>query len=108
MNRGQLYLVKKPGGGDPKRQRVFVVVSRDELLASSYSTVICAPVYSSYHSLATRVQVGEAEGLKGPSAIHCDNLARLPRAALTDLKGSLSAEKVRQLDDALAVAVGLV
>jgi hypothetical protein len=27
MKRGEFYLVKKPGAGDPKKQRVFIVVS---------------------------------------------------------------------------------
>ena len=79
MKRGELYLVKKPGGGDPKKQRVFVVVSRQGLLDTPYSTVICAPIYSSYHGLETQVLVGEEEGLKDQSAIHCDNLASIPR-----------------------------
>ena len=107
MKRGELYLVKKPGGGDPKKQRVFVVVSRQGLLDTPYSTVICAPIYSSYHGLETQVLVGEEEGLKDQSAIHCDNLASIPRKVLTDRKGTLSTEKTQQLDDALGVALGL-
>jgi mRNA interferase MazF len=107
VRRGDLYLVKKPGGGDPKRQRVFVVVSHQGLLDTSYSTVICAPVYSNYHGLNTQVLVGKDEGLKAESAIHCDNLASIPRNALTDHKGTLSIEKLQHLDEALAVALGL-
>jgi mRNA interferase MazF len=61
VKRGDLHLVKKPGGGDPKRQRVFVVVSHQGLLDTSYSTVICAPVYSNYHGLQTQVLVGNDE-----------------------------------------------
>jgi len=37
VKRGELYLVKKPAGGDPKKQRVFVVVSRQGLLDTAYS-----------------------------------------------------------------------
>lgn len=107
MKRGDLYLVKKPGGGDPKRQRVFVVVSRQPLLDTKYSTVICAPVYSNYHGLQTQVRVGGEEGLKSESAIHCDNLASIPRKSLTDHKGTLSREKLELLNAALAVALGL-
>jgi mRNA interferase MazF len=107
VKRGDLYLVKKPGSGDPKRQRVFVVVSHQSLLDTSYSTVICAPVYSNYHGLKTQVLVGRDEGLKTESAIHCDNLTSIPRNALTDHKGTLSIEKLQLLDEALAVALGL-
>jgi len=37
MTRGELYLVKKPGKQDPRRQRVFVIVSRQLLLETSFS-----------------------------------------------------------------------
>jgi mRNA interferase MazF len=107
VRRGELYLVKKPGSGDPRRRRVFVVVSRQELLESTYSTIVCAPVYSSYHGLPTQVLVGADEGLKDESAIHCDNLVSIPRRALTDQRGILSSEKLALLDEALIVALGL-
>lgn len=38
MTRGDIFLVKKPGKGDPKRQRAFVVVSRQVLIDSNYAT----------------------------------------------------------------------
>lgn len=83
MKRGDFYLVKKPSSADPRRRRVFVVVSRRILIDSNYSTVICAPVYSKYSGLGTQVAVGEAEGLKHESAIHCDSLVSLPKTMLT-------------------------
>ena len=43
MKRGELYRVAKPLARDPKRFRVFVIVSRQALIESRYSTVICAP-----------------------------------------------------------------
>jgi mRNA-degrading endonuclease toxin of MazEF toxin-antitoxin module len=43
MTRGNIYLVKKSGMSDPKRQRAFVVVSRRVLIDSKYATVVCAP-----------------------------------------------------------------
>ncbi|MPZ71461.1 MAG: type II toxin-antitoxin system PemK/MazF family toxin, partial [Actinobacteria bacterium] len=58
MRRGDLYRVRLPGGGDPKRSRVFVVVSRPTLIDSRFSTVVCAPVYSRRDGLATQVDVG--------------------------------------------------
>ena len=64
MNRGDLYLVRKPGVQDPKKQRVFVVVSRQALIDSKFSSVICAPVYSRHDGLSTQVPVGIDAGLK--------------------------------------------
>jgi mRNA interferase MazF len=74
---------------------------------SLYSSVICAPVYSSIHGLKSQVQVGIEEGLKHESAIHCDELVSLPKSALTDYVGTLSRAKLTELNEALAVALGL-
>ncbi len=74
MKRGELYRVAHPSAQDPKKFRVFVVVSRQVLIDSRFSTVICAPIYTAYDGLATQVAVGPDEGLKHDSSIHCDEL----------------------------------
>jgi mRNA interferase MazF len=107
VRRGQLYLVKKPGSRDPKKQRVFVVVSRQALIDSKFSSVICAPVYSQHDGLDTQVKTGIEDGLKRESSVHCDELVSLPKTLLTRYVGQLSEAKTTQLDRALAVAVGL-
>ena len=107
MKRGELYRVAKPPGTDPKKYRVFVVVSRPLLLASRFSTVICAPVYSMHDGLSTQVAVGIAEGLKHDSSIHCDELASLPKSILTHYIGTLSPVKLTALNKALAIALAL-
>ncbi len=90
MKRGELYLVKKPGTRDPRKQRVFVVVSRQALIESRFSSVICAPVYSHHDGLSTQVSVGLEQGLKKESSIHCDELVSLPKVALTHYIGRLA------------------
>ena len=107
MNRGELYRVYKAFKTDPKRSRVFAVVSRQVLIESSYSTVICAPIYTAYDGLASQVLVGISEGLKHESSIHCDELVSIPKSLLTDYVGKLTDKKLDDLDEALAVAVGI-
>lgn len=107
MRRGELYRVYKGTPHDPKKFRVFVIVSRQVLIDSRLSTVICAPIYSSYDGLSTQVKVGIEEGLKHDSGIHCDELVSIPRASLTHYIGSLSPEKMQELNEALGIAVGL-
>ena len=106
MKRGELYRVRHPKG-DPKRSRVFCIVSRTTLLDSAFSTVTCAPVYSLRHGLSTQVSVGTEEGLKHESAIHCDELVSLPKSVLTDFVGRLSQTRLRDLNQALAIALEL-
>ncbi len=107
MKRGELYRVAKPPANDPKKYRVFVVVSRQALIDSRFSSVICAPVYSAYDGLATQVPIGTEEGLKHDSSIHCDALMSLPKPLLTNFTGILSHGKLNELDKALMVALDL-
>ena len=105
MKRGQLYRVYKATANDPKSYRVFLVVSRQVLLDSRFSTAICAPVYSEYHGLSTQVPVGIDNGLKHESSIHCDELVSIPKRMLTNFIGTLSPAQMNKLDQALAIAL---
>jgi mRNA interferase MazF len=107
MRRGELYRVYKAAARDPRRYRVFVVVSRQTLLDSRFSTAMCAPVYSSFDGLSTQVPVGVDEGLKHASSIHCDELISIPKSSLTSYIGTLSSDKLAALHWALAIAVGI-
>lgn len=106
MRRGEMYRVRHPRG-DPKKSRVFVVVSRQALLTSRFSTAVCAPVYNRRDGLATQVEVGIEEGLKHDSSIHCDELVSLSKASLTDYIGTLAAEQTRRLNAALRIALAV-
>jgi mRNA interferase MazF len=107
MKRGDLYRVSNPSARDPKRYRVFVIVSRQILIDSRFSTIICAPVYSSHHGLSTQVLVGIDEGLKHESSIHCDELVSLPKSALTHYIGTLSSEKIEAMNKSLRMALDI-
>lgn len=104
MNRGDLYRVLHPSN-DPKKARVFVVVSREDLIESAFSTVICAPVYTERRGLSTEVHVGSGEGLRHDSAILCDALISLEKKRLTHYVGSLGHDKLLQLGAALRIAL---
>lgn len=106
MRRGELYRVHKPGG-DPKQQRFFVVVNRQVLVDSKFSTVICAPVFSSGQELSTQVAVGPEQGLKHESWIMCDNLVSLRKSDLTQYAGLLPPTKLAELNRALKMALDL-
>jgi mRNA interferase MazF len=106
MNRGELYRVSRPKG-DPKRQRVYVIVSHQGLIDSRFTSVICAPIFSNGEGLVTQVPVGPEDGLKHESWITCDGLTSIPKSALTDFVGTLSPAKLRELDLSLAFALDL-
>ena len=81
------------------------MVSRQALIESRFSTVICAPIYSSYERLSTQVALGVSEGLKHESSVHCDELVSLPKTVLTNFVGALPSRKVDELKQALRVAL---
>lgn len=107
MQRGDLYRVRRPAL-DPKSFRTYVVVSRSVLIASRFSTVICAPVLTNGEGLNTQVPIGIDEGMKHSSWICCDGLVSVDKSALTQYVGSLSSSKLAELDQALAVALDLL
>jgi len=98
--------VRHPSG-DPKKARVFVVVSREALIRARFSTVICAPVLTLGEGLSTQVAVGVDEGLKRESWITCDGLTSIEKSKLTDFVGSLSPAKLAEVNKALRSALDL-
>ena len=82
-------------------------MSRQALVDSLFSSVICAPVYTRRDGLATQVEVGVEDGFKHESSIHCDALVSLPKTMLTDYVSSLRPARLRALDQALRVALAL-
>ncbi|HEV3512933.1 MAG TPA: type II toxin-antitoxin system PemK/MazF family toxin [Candidatus Sulfotelmatobacter sp.] len=107
MRRGDIFRVHKPKQDDPKRYRFYVVVSRQDLIDSTYSSVVCAPVYTKGRGLSTQVPVGSNEGLKHDSWISCDNLRSILKSELTQFVGSLSTTKMDEVNTALAIALDL-
>jgi mRNA interferase MazF len=107
VKRGELYRVAHPSAKDPRKYRVFVIVSRQIVIDSRLSTVVCAPIYSRHDGLSTQVLVGTDEGLKHDSSIHCDELISLRKTVLTNYVGSLSLSKIDVLNQALRLALDL-
>jgi mRNA interferase MazF len=67
--------------------------------------VLCAPINTIGAALSTEASVGVAEGLKHASTVNCDQLTRLEKGVLTDCIGSLKSATLRQLRDALRIAL---
>ncbi len=105
MKRGEIYRLAPPPGGDPKRSRCYVVVSRQTLLDSKADKVICAPVNTAYVGLETQLPVGVAEGLKHDSCANCDQLVLIEKSRLTNYVGSLALPKLPALRRALRIAL---
>jgi len=107
MKRGDLYRVYRGSKYDPKKQRVYLIVSRQEVVDNDFSMVICAPVYSKYDGLRTQVEIGVDEGLKHDSVVYCDALASINKSTLTDFIGTLPHNKMEAVNAALRIALAV-
>jgi mRNA interferase MazF len=106
MRRGELYRVSKIPD-DPKKHRIVVIVSRQALIDSQFSTVVCAPVLTEGQGLATQISIGPEAGLKHDSWVLCDGITSVRKTELTYFVGTLSSSKLAELDRALAMALNL-
>jgi len=82
-------------------------VSRQALIDSRFSTVVCAPIFTQGEALSTQVAIGPDEGLKRPSWIMCDNLVSIRKSELSDYVGQLPATKLAEVNRALKMALDL-
>ena len=69
--------------------------------------VTVALITSTIRGLPAEVPVNSDDGLHHESVINCDQLWTLPKRAISERVGALRFEKVRRLDNALAIALGL-
>ena len=83
----------------------MIVVSRQFVVDSKFSAVVCAPIYSWHDGCSTQVAVGIDEGLKHENSIHRDALLKIEKSKLTHYIGRLSEAKFVELDWALANAL---
>lgn len=108
MRRGEIYRTAQKVAERGYKPGFHVVVSRTFIADhEDISTVICAPIYGEVLGLATEVTLGPQEGLPRHSAVRCDFLTLMFKAKLTRFVGSLGALRLRELDRALVVALGI-
>jgi mRNA interferase MazF len=107
MKRGDIFRVYKGNKNDPKKDRLFIIVSRQKIIDIGFSSVICAPMYSSFHGLSTQVQLDIEDGVKKKCSIHCDELVSLPKSKLTNFVCTLPDSKLHKLNTALMISIGL-
>ena len=108
MRRGEIYRSRErvPERGD--KPGFYVVVSRSFIAQNEdVSTVVCAPVYSEVLGLTTEVVLGPDDGLLRTCAVRCDFLTLMFKTKLTHFVGTLSSNKIAELNRALAHALDL-
>jgi mRNA interferase MazF len=91
--------------GAPDKRRPVLVLSRQRAL-DHLRTAVVAPITTTSHGLPSEVAVGVEEGLKHPSIVNLDHIYTVPQAALRGFVGALTPEKLRDVCEGLAIALG--
>ena len=106
MQRGDLVAVSLQG--DYGKPRPALIVQTD-LLSDLNSLVLC-PVTSDLHTAAFRVTVEPttANGLRALSQVMADKLSTVPRIKVSEPFGRLEDDRMRAVDKALLLVVGLI
>ncbi len=108
MTRGEIYRSSEKLAERGHKPGFYVVVSRSFIAQNEdVATVVCAPIYSEVLGLATEVAVGTEDGLPHQSSVRCDFLTLMFKRRLTTPVGRLRPGSLKELDRALAVALGL-
>lgn len=108
MRRGEIYRADHPVAERGTKPGYYVVAARDFVATHDrVETVICAPVYGQVLGIPTEVVLEQTHGVRHRSAIRCDFLMLMFKRRLVRFVAMLPAEKVRELDRALAIALDL-
>ena len=101
-------LVRVSLQGDYGKPRPALVVQSD-LLEELDSVVLC-PVTSALRNAAFRVTVepNPSNGLRALSQVMVDKLSTLPRAKVSEPFGRLDDERMKAVDRALLLVVGVI
>jgi len=106
MQRGDLVTVSLQGHYGKPRPALIV---QSDLLTDLESVVLC-PVTSDLRNAVFRVTVepNPANGLRTLSQIMVDKLSTLPRTKISEPFGRLDEERMKAVDRALLLVVGVI
>jgi mRNA interferase MazF len=103
MRRGEVWWAEIP---IPAGRRPVVLVSRN-IAYVARSKVTVMEVTTRIRGLETEVPLGVRDGLPRACCANADNLITIDKSWLAERIGMLSGEKMKRLDCALLLALGL-
>lgn len=91
----------------PDKHRPVVVLTRNSAI-SVLTSITVAPITSNVRDIPTEVLLSpEEDGVSTLSAVNLDNLQTVSKAKIGALISVLSAERMMEVEQALAFALGL-
>jgi mRNA interferase MazF len=98
--RGEVWWGELEGVG----RRPFLVLSREAAIAV-LTSLVCAPITRTIRSIPSELALGPDDGMPVDCAASFDNLATIPKAALTERITRLDVDRVAAACRALRIAV---
>lgn len=102
VSRGEIWLYRFDA---PDKRRPVLVISRSDALDVMQTTLV-AGITTTIRDLPTEVGLGTDHGLKAPCVVNLDHVFTIRQADLRKYVGSVSADVMRAVCRALAVAAG--
>lgn len=103
MKRGEIWWANQP---KPIGRRPVVLLSRDEAYEVR-NAVTVAQVTTVIRGLPVEVYLDEKDGLPRECVVNLDTITTIRKDILTEKISLLSAEKIRQVNEAIRFALGL-
>lgn len=103
MTRNEVWWAELPAPAGP---RPVVILTRDAVL-SRLDSIVVALVTRNVRELPSEVRLGRREGLPRPCVVNLDNIVTVPKSRLTRRLGTLSQEKLAELNRAIKLALDI-
>ena len=103
MRRGEVWWADMP---PPHGTRPVLLLMRNDAY-DIRDQVILTPITTRVRGLSTEVSLGQEEGLPRLCVANLDTLATVDKDCVREYLGTLSPEKMRQVNDALRFALGM-
>jgi mRNA interferase MazF len=103
MKRGEVWWVDMP---PPAGRRPAVLLSRDAAYQVR-AAITVAPVTRTIRNIPVEVRLDRTDGMPTRCVVNLDDITTLPKALIKQRIAALSAEKIRQIDDAIRFALDL-
>jgi mRNA interferase MazF len=99
VKRGEVWWYEQPHSG----RRPYLILTRDEVIGVLHQ-VLAVPATRTVRDIPTEVRLGAADGMPSACCLTLDNLTVIRPALCRERITRLSAQRMREVCDALALA----
>ncbi len=103
MHRGEVWWAELP---QPTGRRPVLLLSRDSVYRVRTAVTVAA-ITRTIRNIPSQVSLGQQDGMLAECVVNLDDIITIPKALLTELLTTLSAEKMTLVNRAIVFALDL-